>query len=221
MEPELPEVPLVSVPRLPPEPLLPTDASLPVELEPDPIEPVSVPEVELVSVEPEVAPEPIEPDAEPVPVEPAVEPAPVVAEPLTPPGVVAVPVLDVSEPGIALVPAPAVPVALPVPVPVPEVPAVPALVPPVVPVAEPELPLPAPVCAVAPAAANATAERIVAASFPMLMNFLLVDGHGAHGGTVCEPAKHSAKDCAQSRARSYCGGQRTCTPSCFAAARGQ
>lgn len=168
MEPELPEVPLVSVPRLPLEPLLPTDASLPVELEPAPIEP----EVEPVSVDPEVEPEPTEPEA----VEPAVEPVPVVAEPLTPPGVVAVPVLDVSEPGIALLPAPVVPVALPVPVPVPDVPAVPALVPPVVPVAEPELPLPPPVCAVAPAAASATAERIVAASLPMLMNFLLVAG---------------------------------------------
>lgn len=141
-----------------------------------------------------------------------------VVEPLTD-GEVAVPVDEVSEPvpSVPELELPAWPVALPVPVPDPAVPAVPALVPPVLPV--PELPLP-PVCAIAPAATSAAAERIVAANFPMFMNFLLVGAgwpRGRHLGT----REILGDKGGQSRARSYCGGQRTCTPSCFAAARGQ
>jgi hypothetical protein len=90
-------------------------------------------------------------------------------DPLTLPGLPAC----VLSLGVATVPGDGlpgvVPVAVPVPVPVPVVPGV-ALEP----VVEPVLPdVPAPVCAMAPAAVSAAAARIVVAHFPMLINYLL------------------------------------------------
>jgi hypothetical protein len=162
---------------------------------------VEVPVVAELSVEVPVVGEPVVP----------------VADPLALPGLPAC----VLSLGVAIVPGDGlpgvVPVAVPVPVPVPVVPGV-ALEP----VVEPVLPdVPAPVCAMAPAAASAAPARIVVAHFPMLINNLLWR-EGGHAACPGEPVKRTDMNGGdQSRARSYCTGQGTCTPSCRAAVRGQ
>src|SRR5438045_2479077 len=145
---------------------------------------------------------------------------PVVALPLalTPVFGVVVAPERVSSPVVPGVAVPVAPVALPVPEPAVPV-DVPAVVPPVPPT-EPE-PVPPPVCARPPAAARAPAARIVPVNLPIPISSSFPGrvATPSPSGNPAEIPRHRLVD--QSRARSYCGGQRTVAPSCRAAVNGQ
>src|SRR5438876_4271778 len=147
---------------------------------------------------------------------------PVVALPLalTPVFGVVVAPERVSSPVVPGVAVPVAPVALPVPVHEPAVPVDgPAVVPPVPP-PQPG-PAPPPVCAREPAAARAPAARIVPANLPITISssFPRRVATPSPSGNPAEIPRH--RIVAQSRARSYCSGQRTVAPSCRAAVNGQ
>jgi hypothetical protein len=222
--PEVPIVPELPVPLAPEMPLVPEelpevpdDEELPMELElfGSVLGVALLEELPLLGLVTLVLSVPVVADVpevlEELELEPGAALGSVEVVPLLTPGVVVLPDCELSVPSVPelLVPLEAVPEVEPA---VPELPAVP-----VAPVL-PELP----VCANADPAASAATPTIVAANFPMLMRlFLLVLRRVSTVTVQVNRGNRNNTIEDQSRARSYCGGQCTCVPSCRAAASGQ